>query len=188
VNSALPITLVPKGENIKHELLLTEGTATIKEIPGTSKNVVLFADVYSELIGNSAMLLKQADSSSSDAKFINVLATITWNEIIKRKSPYAIVIRARINSSQVVDDVYLFYTISLPVVTSVPDETSFSFFPNPATDFIELRSSMAIDNVKLLSMRGEPVDIGVANHMVDVRNVPNGVYLLIIKTGGRKSV
>jgi hypothetical protein len=188
VNSALPITLVPKEENTKHDLLLTEGNAIINEIAGTSKNVVLFANVYSELIGNSAMTLQQSDSSSDDARFINVLAKITWNEIIKRKSPYAIVIRARINSSQLVDDVYLIYTTSLPVVTSVADESSFSFFPNPATDFIELQSSVAIDNVKLLSMLGEPVEIGVANPMIDVRNVPNGLYFLIIEAGGKKTV
>jgi hypothetical protein len=188
VNSALPITIVPKEENMKHDLLLTEGNATIKEIAGTSKNVVLFADVYSELIGNSAMLYQKSDSSSADAEFINVLAKITWNEIIKRKSPYAIVIRARINSSQLVDDVYLIYTISLPVVTSVADEASVSLFPNPATDFIELQSSVAIDNVKLFSPSGEPVEIGVTNHMVDVRNIPNGLYLMIVETGGRKSL
>jgi hypothetical protein len=188
VNSALPITLVPKEENMKHDLLLTEGSATIKEIAGTSKNTVLFADVYSELIGNSAILIQQYDSSSADAKFINVLAQMTWNEIIKRKSPYALVIRARINSSQVVDDVYLIYTISLPVVTSIADEASLNFFPNPATDFIEVRSSLRIDNVTLFSPSGNPVETSFTTPMIDVRNLPNGLYFLIIQAGGKRSV
>jgi hypothetical protein len=191
--SALPITLVAREENMKHDLLLTEGSAIINEIAGTSKNVVLFANVYSELIGNSAMTLQQSDSSSDDARFINIVVTVKSNENIKRKTPYAVVIRAKTGPSQIVDDVYLIYTDSfymnpLPAVTSVVEEGPITIFPNPAANFIEIQRLGAMDHMELLTATGQRVEINVTNSTIDVRNLPNGLYLLIIEAGGKKSV
>jgi hypothetical protein len=139
------------------------------------------------------MLVQQSDSSSNDAKFINVLASITSNENIKRKTPYAIVIRAKTGPSKIVDDVYLIYTDSfytnlLPVVTSIANEKLISVFPNPATEFIEIQSLTAMDDVELLSSTGQRVEICISNPMIDVRNIPNGLYFLIIQSAGSKSV
>jgi hypothetical protein len=60
-----------------------------------------------------------------------------------------------------------------------------SIFPNPATDFLTLKSSVKIKNVEIFDVSGKKINAELQGDKIEVRNLPLGSYLLNVKTEGR---
>jgi Secretion system C-terminal sorting domain len=67
-------------------------------------------------------------------------------------------------------------------ITDLLNENSFSISPNPATDFVTLKSVQKIISVSLLNAIGEKVKEFSYAERLFIGDVPKGYYLLKIKT------
>lgn len=79
----------------------------------------------------------------------------------------------------------LVYNLNSPLQNVKFDGNDFLIYPNPATDHINIKSSIPIENCKLYNAFG--VSIGefdaLQQHQIDVRNYASGVYFLQIFGG-----
>lgn len=55
-------------------------------------------------------------------------------------------------------------------------------YPNPTTDFINIKTNDPITKVELYSLQGQKVNASFSNNTVDVQDIASGVYFLKIKT------
>lgn len=63
------------------------------------------------------------------------------------------------------------------------DSNEIDLYPNPTTQFIEVRTNYAISQLKLYSISGKEVKVYPKNiSRIDLINLPNGIYLLEIVT------
>lgn len=61
-----------------------------------------------------------------------------------------------------------------------------SIFPNPVKDYLNIRSSVKIDNVVIFDILGKEVfqvNPEIIAPRIDVNNLPSGVYLVKITSG-----
>ena len=77
-------------------------------------------------------------------------------------------------------------------ITGIGDEPviSASVFPNPATDFVNVTSEQEMQSVKIMNQAGQVVleDVISGNkYRADVRNLQQGVYVLLIETNSGNS-
>lgn len=80
------------------------------------------------------------------------------------------------------------------IATDNPDDATLSVYPNPVEDvlFVELRGGAGIANVALYDLQGRivtgvlntPQQVGTAT--INVRNIPEGVYVLCVTDGDGK--
>jgi hypothetical protein len=65
------------------------------------------------------------------------------------------------------------------------DLNNVSIYPNPTNDVIYLNSDKEIKSIEVYSLQGERINTSkwsLLNSFVDLSNVPNGVYLVKIRT------
>jgi hypothetical protein len=77
-------------------------------------------------------------------------------------------------------------------ITGINDEPAISatVYPNPATDFVNIKADQDIQNVKILNQAGQVVfedRTSGSNYQADVRNLQHGVYVLWIETNAGNS-
>ncbi|WP_421870712.1 T9SS type A sorting domain-containing protein [Marinoscillum sp.] len=78
-------------------------------------------------------------------------------------------------------------TIPIAVIASTPKLQSIQLFPNPATDFISFKNSPADLSIIIRDLNGKELlseSASQDNHRMEIRNVPNGIYLIELNTGG----
>jgi hypothetical protein len=61
-------------------------------------------------------------------------------------------------------------------------ESQFSIFPNPSTDYINIKINTKYAEVYIYDASGIRTNAKVENNQVDVRNLTQGVYVLGVKT------
>lgn len=66
----------------------------------------------------------------------------------------------------------------------VNGETAYiSIYPNPSSDFVNVKSSAKIDSVSIVDVSGKTVSSKkMINNQIDVRNLPTGSYIINIAT------
>lgn len=63
------------------------------------------------------------------------------------------------------------------------DSNEIDLYPNPTSQFIEVRTNYAINQLKLYSISGKEVKSYPKNiSRIDLSDLPNGIYLLEIVT------
>jgi OOP family OmpA-OmpF porin len=82
-----------------------------------------------------------------------------------------------------IDDVSVIALDSVPSGVGIDevDELSFSVFPNPATETLNIKSALKLVGVRVLDMRGRSVfaeSIGANTHAVDLKSIQAGIYIL----------
>ena len=69
-------------------------------------------------------------------------------------------------------------------------DISFMIYPNPASDFINLKSDSAIDGYLIYDIKGSLILEGTNNNSNDLtislKNVYSGIYFVQIKSGAYK--
>ena len=75
--------------------------------------------------------------------------------------------------------------MNLECTTSTQDEleqVAFQIFPNPATDFVQIKDLSAVpEEIALYNITGRQVMVPVNNYRVDMSRLPTGIYLLKIR-------
>ena len=80
-------------------------------------------------------------------------------------------------------------TIPIAVIASTPELQSIQLFPNPATDYIGFKNSPADLSIIIRDLNGKELlseSANQGNYQMDIRSVPNGIYLLEINTAKGK--
>lgn len=65
-------------------------------------------------------------------------------------------------------------------VGNAASEAAFSVFPNPATDFITVKTNSEIKNVSLYDMTGRMMTVSTYGNKINVSNLPKGAYSAVI--------
>lgn len=78
------------------------------------------------------------------------------------------------------DDLRVYGNSSL----STNDEVfeNIKIYPNPTTDFINIKTNDPITKVELYSLQGQKVNTPFSNNTVDVQNIASGIYFLKLRT------
>lgn len=63
-------------------------------------------------------------------------------------------------------------------IESIDIETELILFPNPSSDFINLKSSETISSVEIISIFGQAFKYPVVNSKIDIRDFAEGIYFL----------
>lgn len=74
---------------------------------------------------------------------------------------------------------------TLSVSTNVKLE--FTIYPNPASDFIKIKSSEKIAAISIYSLSGQKINADFSNGKVDLKSLRPGIYLLEITTAKGKA-
>jgi hypothetical protein len=61
-----------------------------------------------------------------------------------------------------------------------------SVFPNPATDYIQVKAKGAIDTIKIYSLVGVLKKVATEGDNIDVSDLSKGMYVVIIDTDGQQ--
>lgn len=60
-----------------------------------------------------------------------------------------------------------------------------SIYPNPTTDFVNIKSSKKVKNIEVFDISGRKMSAELNGDKVDVRNLQSGSYLINVETEGR---
>lgn len=80
------------------------------------------------------------------------------------------------------DDVYNLGELQTLSVKDIKSNNTFSVFPNPTADFLNISTKAKVDNVQVFDMSGKMVKATLSNNQVDVRNLAKGSYVVKIET------
>ena len=62
-------------------------------------------------------------------------------------------------------------------------------FQNPAKDYLEIHSEIAIDKIEIYNMTGVLLKVATAvKSSIDINDLPTGIYLLTVYLGSQKSI
>jgi len=78
------------------------------------------------------------------------------------------------------------HTMTISSSTLATDHVSkvdLQIYPNPATDFVSLKSTDKVTNVEVFDLSGKRIELPLLNNQLDVRSLAKGVYVLKITTG-----
>lgn len=76
-------------------------------------------------------------------------------------------------------------TSTLSTQESVANAENISIYPNPTTDYINIKSSAKIKNVEVYEISGKKINVKLDGNKVDVKDLGTGTYLLNVETEGR---
>lgn len=68
------------------------------------------------------------------------------------------------------------------ISTSEREKQGFEVYPNPASDVLHILSPDPVIEVFMINQHGQQIDGKVLDNTLDVHHLPNGLYMLIIKT------
>lgn len=83
------------------------------------------------------------------------------------------------------DNVNVNYTGALAVddlIVTGEIEGIAKVYPNPTSDFINIKSDSKINSVSVVDLTGRKMNTPLNDNKVDVRNLPNGTYIINIET------
>lgn len=87
------------------------------------------------------------------------------------------------NNSDIIGiDTFSVDRTTLGVTDEVAKNTNISIYPNPATDFVSIKSESKINNVEVFDVSGRKVQVKLNDNKLDVRNLNSGTYLITIET------
>ena len=140
--------------------LPTNGTLELGSTP-----VALYDDIAVEQF-DSLVYIPSTGYSGSDSYDIRVKDGWHWSN----------------NTSSVSIDVWDW-------VLAVEEETAqFDVFPNPSTDFVQIKSDKEISNVRVVDVRGREVISASQETTIDVSSLEDGTYFIEVEINGEKSV
>ncbi len=70
------------------------------------------------------------------------------------------------------------------------ESLNFSYYPNPATDFITIKSQEKIENISIFNLEGQQViekQAGDNQITLDISDLPLGIYLMKVQTSNRST-
>lgn len=76
---------------------------------------------------------------------------------------------------------------SLGVADSAAKASSISLYPNPAVDFVSIKSESAISKVEVYDISGKKIQVNLDGNKMDVRNLNSGTYIINIETKAGKT-
>lgn len=82
------------------------------------------------------------------------------------------------------------YTVLVGTTLAVSDiktkNTENIFYPNPAKDFVVIKTEEKINKVEIFDNSGKRIEVNFADNKIDVRNLPTGSYIINAETGKGK--
>lgn len=81
-----------------------------------------------------------------------------------------------------IDNIRINNETALSVKDITDTKKRIMIYPNPATDFIRLSGSHPVKAVKIYNMEGKEIQIKLNKDMLDIKSLPEGLYLLNIIT------
>lgn len=81
------------------------------------------------------------------------------------------------------------YAADIDILSSIIDQTlgeQIQFFPNPASDFLTIKSTINLDEITISNMVGQTVKVFNNDfNQLNISELPQGFYILTFKTGDR---
>lgn len=77
---------------------------------------------------------------------------------------------------------------SLGVSDSSAKTSNISVYPNPAVDFVSIKSESKINKVEVYDISGRKIQVNLDGNKIDVRNLNPGSYLINIETKEGKTI
>lgn len=81
-----------------------------------------------------------------------------------------------------IDNIRINNETALSVKDITDTKKRIMIYPNPATDYIRLSGSHPVKAVKIYNMEGKEIQIKLNKDMLDIKSLPEGLYLLNIIT------
>ncbi|WP_415327450.1 T9SS type A sorting domain-containing protein [Chryseobacterium sp. MMS23-Vi53] len=89
------------------------------------------------------------------------------------------------SGSAYVDNIRINNEITLGTDEISAKENNISIYPNPTTEFVNIKSSKKIKNVEVFDISGRKINVKLDGDRVDVRSLSAGSYLLNVETEGK---
>nr|WP_262909361.1 T9SS type A sorting domain-containing protein [Chryseobacterium gwangjuense] len=86
------------------------------------------------------------------------------------------------NSDLIGIDTFSVDRSTLAVSDVASKKTSLSIFPNPTSDFVNIKTDSKINAVSVIDLTGRKLDVKFEGNRVNVRSLPAGTYILNIET------
>ena len=86
---------------------------------------------------------------------------------------------------------YVSYVVgsSCSLGLETPSESIEFYFPNPASEFVNITSNSILDKVEIYSLLGTLVSKTTANtNSIDISNLSKGIYLITVYSDNKKSI
>jgi hypothetical protein len=74
----------------------------------------------------------------------------------------------------------------LGLSSNVATDNLISVFPNPATDYVQVKAKGAIDTIKIYSLVGVLKKVATEGDNIDISDLSKGMYVIIIDTEGKQ--
>jgi hypothetical protein len=91
------------------------------------------------------------------------------------------------NSDIIGIDTFSINRATLGVQDSALKTKNSLIYPNPATDFISIKSNSKINNIEVFDMAGRKMDVKSDNNKVDVRNLTPASYIITFENNEAKT-
>ncbi len=64
----------------------------------------------------------------------------------------------------------------------INNRTNFQLFPNPATNYLEIKSEILFDEINIVNLEGTVLRHSISsNNFIDISNIPIGLYFCELK-------
>ncbi|HAO08228.1 MAG TPA: hypothetical protein DCQ50_14860 [Chryseobacterium sp.] len=67
-------------------------------------------------------------------------------------------------------------------LTKYQQQGSIDIYPNPASDFLTIQSTLKVENVNVYDISGKKINTVLNGNTIDIKHIPSGSYLITIET------
>lgn len=138
--------------------------------------------VISDQDNLSAAIIKTVKSNTNPGA---VSAVVNANDelVLSRQGSGTAEIVLSFNSNGKIVEKILSVTGSTQVLgTAETKKVSFSIYPNPATDILNIHTSEKMIEVSLFDMSGRKIEVSYNNGQVSINTLPKGIYIVRART------
>lgn len=164
----------------------------------TGNNVSFWAKPLNALYGLEKFNILVSTTNATTTSFTPINPTTVVTPSLNEWAQYTFNLDAyagqsvRIAIQCVSDDQFALFVDDFKVTTtgavlgtsdiSNPSKSLVTIYPNPATNFVSVKSESKINNIKIFDISGKSINVKLDGDKIDVRNLPAGAYLINIET------
>jgi hypothetical protein len=152
------------------------------QLTANSSTVIDLKTVITDNDNLSAAIVKTVKSNNNPT-VVSAIINVNDELVITPQANGTATIVVSFNSNGKVVDKTLSVTSSSSVLaTAETKKLEFSMYPNPATDFLYMKTRENILNVSVYDLSGKLINVPFSNGQVNVSMLPKGVYIVTAKT------
>jgi len=142
-------------------------------------------DTNKTWVANAWARVKIVSTSTGIQYYVNNVLIYTGQPYVQSNINRMDFVHDNYSGTGYIDNIKVNNESVLSTQEAIASTENISVYPNPTTDYINIKTSAKIKNVEVYEISGKRINIKLEGNKVDVKDLGSGTYLLNVETEGR---